>query len=292
MKSIVIYSPYDCIVKYNNQEDFLDQNQHLIINGVDVIYVYPIGKTKRYSFAIDMKNNENQFYTILERNDKYLVFLLDGLYSQNIDIYNFKNNNTSSTIEISSQSVTFSTGKHKKIISLTATPKKITCGNFSFIDYCLIENLDNSTLIAYNVKTNKAKQFKGKDIKLLDKGFMVSRVSSFYEKIDEEYYVDNDGLKIKNKSHILSEQSYPNELLPYRFMSAVKCGDTSQFNKLLSPKLLEKISEEDIKNYFGNIEYFYMIDYKTCFAISEKEQVLYEFIVDNDKIAEIIDNKN
>ncbi len=292
MKSVVIYTPYECLIKNDNSQQTLDINQHITLENYSSIYVYPIGKTKRYSFVIDVNDKNNQFYSIVEKNDKYLIFLIDGLYSQNVDIYSFQFNNEKSFTEVSSQSIKFKTKSHIKKIYLPFSFKKIKCGNFYFINYVLLENNNFNILIAYNTKSNVAKQFHGEKIEVYDKGFKVINSQNFYDSIEKEYYVDSEGLKLKNKAFVLSDQNYPCELLPYQFMYALKNDDDNIIKNLLSESITSKLSLEDIKNYFGSIDYFYMIDYKTCFALSNKGKIIYEFCVENSKIVEINDNTN
>lgn len=292
MKNIVLYSPYDCLVKIGEKELLLNENEHAVIDNNQQIYIYPTGKTKRYSFIVDINDNNSRFYSIVEKDDKILVFLIDGLLTQNIDIYSFRHNGLESSIEVSSQVVTFKTKQHKKKIFLYSIPTSIKCGNFYHIDYCLLEfDKDKDVLIAYNTKNNNARQFSGDKIELKDNGFKVYVSKNIYDKLEEEYKIDSGGLKLKDKSFVLANNKFPSELLPYQFMCAVKNGDTNLMKELLSSDILNKLDVENIKEYFGNIEYFYMIDYKTCFALSNKQNVIYEFYLKDNKICEINDNK-
>lgn len=291
MKDIVLYSPYECLIKSNNNEMMMNENEHITLVATDLIYVYPVGRTKKYSFVIDINDKDNQFYSVIEKDDKYLVFLVDGLLSQNSEIFNFKYNNLESFIEVSSHAVTFKTKNNKKKIYIYQKPNTVKCGNFSFIDYVLLELNKSNLLVAYNVKNNNAKQFSGEKIEIKTNGFKIYSSKNIYDNIEEEYYIDNEGLKLKDKSFVMAEQKYPDELIPYQFMCAVKNGDTNLMNNLLDENIKEKLSIDDVKSYFGNIEYFYMIDCRTCFALSDRQNVIYEFYVKNHKINEISDNK-
>ena len=292
MKNIIVYTPYACLLKCANQELELDENEHAIIeDSIDKIDVYPVGKTKKYSFLIDLKEKNNKFYSIIEKDDKILIFLLDGLLSENVDIYHLSCSNKKCDIELAQNSVTFISDNHKKQIFLNELPLVFKCGNFLHICYALLTYYEYQILIAYNIKTSVAKHFRGDKISLTDSGFIVqSRQNGCYEKIEQEYYVDQNGLKNKSKSSVLS--TLPKELVPYQFMQSVKDGDTKHVKEFLSDNLKEQVSVGKIQNYFGKISYFYMIDNKTCFALSNGENVLYEFSVINGKIDEIIDSKN
>ena len=114
MKNIVIYSPYPCLVKAGDKEMTINENEHLNLDAIMPIYVYPTGKTKRYSFMIDFNILNSQFYSIIEKDDRVLVFLIDGLLSQNVDIFSFRYNNIDSEIEVSSHEITFKTKENKQ----------------------------------------------------------------------------------------------------------------------------------------------------------------------------------
>ena len=292
MKPIIVYTPYACLLKCAGQELELDENEHAIIeDNVDKIDVYPVGKTKKYSFSIDLHEKTSKFYSIIDKADKILIFLLDGLLSENVDIYHIKYNNKKCDIELSHDSLTFISDSHKKQIFFSETPHPFKCGNFSHICYTLLTFKDSQMLIAYNVKNNNAKQFSGESITLANNGFTVqSSKNSTYENATQEYYVDQEGLKSKTKTFVLS--NLPEELVSYQFMQSVKDGDKEHIEDFLSDNLKKQVSAENIQQYFGKISYFYMIDNKTCFALSNGENILYEFIIKNGKIDEIIDNKN
>ena len=293
MKPIIIYSPFSCILKTNDQEIEIDQNEHAIINNDEQkIYVYPIGKTKRYSFIIDMSNKKSEFYTLIEKDNKILIFLLDGLLSENIDIFHLQHNNYETTVEISKFLVSFKTKNHKKQIILNAKPLQTKCGSFYNIDYALLNFDKKDSIIAFNSKTNHLRQFTGDKIELTENGFIVTTNNeATYKKIKAEYYVDSQGLKSKEKIFTITDQIYPEELVPYQFMSAIKNEDYHQVDILLSETLKSKITLDDVKSYFGKISYFYMIDWNVCFALSNNDNIIYEFYIKDNKITEIIDNK-
>ena len=292
MKPIVIYSPYECLIKTKNEELILDQNESALLDNCEEIDVYPTGKTKRYAFKIDLADKDNQFYSVIERQGKLLVFLIDGLISQNTDIFHFSYNNIDSEIALSGSSITFSTKNHRKQILLNSKPVKVQSGNFKHIDYIILDFPSSSQLICYNIKNNSARQFAGDKITTVENGFKILSSGGIYDHVEEELFVDKDGLKSKNKTFSPSNQIYPAKLVPYQFICAVKNGDSQTIKGLLSDSLASKLSPEQVLQYFGKISYFYMLDYKTCFAISNNENVIYEFYLNGDKIDDILDNKD
>ena len=292
MENIVIYTPYECVIKYKDKEEYLNDEQHLIIDKFndEFIYIYPIGKSSNYSFKINLDKGSTNFYSIIKKDDKILIFLLDGILAENIDNFNYKYKDTESSIQVSSNSILFVTEKKRKLITFPYKIQKFTCGSLYYIDYVLIQKDDNEQLIAYNVLNNKSKIFKGKKIKILKNEFTILKNSDLYEEVIEEYKIDEEGLKIKNKSFSLTNRKLSENLTAFYFMNAIQNNDYTNAYTSISEDLKKNISEIELKNYFGDISYFYFIDQKTCFAISNNNNKIYEFIIKDNKINEILDN--
>ena len=87
----VIYTPYDCLIKVGDNSQTIDQNESLVLEEYEKkIDIYPINKNSRYSFTVDFDNSPSPFYRVIEREGQRLVFLIDGLISQNIDIFSIE----------------------------------------------------------------------------------------------------------------------------------------------------------------------------------------------------------
>ena len=295
MKNIIIYTPYDCLIKTKTEQNLLEKNQHLILENYNAqkISVYPIGKSSKYSFNINIsEQKDSNLYSIIEKDENLLVFLLDGLIAENIKIYNFTFQNKRSSIEVSSQKIVFSTENNKKIIRLPNESKNFICGNFNHIIYAKFSDSYNEKIIAYNTLTNHAKMFSGDNININNNGFIIKNNSSTsYQNIQSEYFIDNQGLKVKSKSLIPSDRFLPEDLISYNFMESIKNNDYKNALSYLSENLQSKINETTLKNYFGDISYFYTIDKNSCFAISDNKNILYDFSILNNKINEITDNQ-
>lgn len=293
MSPIVLYSPYKCIIKNDKQSVYIDQNSHLVIDNPVSVCVYPTGKTKKYAFSIDLDHLDSEFYRVVKKDNKTLVFLLDGLLSENIEIFEFEYENIKSSIEIAKTKIVFVGEKSKKVINLPNQIKSFQCGQFYHIDYILFENHDGDlSIILYNIKNNKAKILNGDEIQILDNGIMVKRFGKgLYSDITEEYIIDRDGLKTGSKTFSLSSQAQNQELCVYNFMTALKNGDTSFAYSFLTQSLKDKISPDTLKTFFGNLSYFYLIDPTTVFAISDGQNKIYNFTLKGKQISDISDNE-
>lgn len=287
MKTI-IYTSFPCVVKFKDNQESLTQNENLVIeDDFDKICIYPTQKG-RIAFEVNAKEQEGSYYRIIERGGRRLVFLLDGLYAENAETCEFEYNGLKSKIEIYPQKVIFSGRDSKKIIHLSQKFRTSKYGNMKYIDYCLLENYDGeNTLLTYNTKKNTAKVFNARDIKEEDNGFILVNSAFGYTSITQHLYVDEEGLKVRKKDFVSSTLSSPDETIPYQFLNSIKYGDYRKCLNMLAPELNDRLNTESLKAYFGNLSYFYMLNPTTAYAISNDKNVVYEFLVKNQKICEI-----
>ena len=132
--------------------------------------------------------------------------------------------------------------------------------------------------------------FQGDEININDGGFTVINSSNkFYKKITEEYVIDKDGLKAKSKVFSQKDNS-AFDMISYKFMNAIKVKDYQTAYEMLNENLQKALSPNAIKEYFGEISYIYLIDKQTCFALSNGENVIYNFLIVDGKRSEISDN--
>lgn len=291
MKTI-IYTSFPCVVKYKNQQESLTQNENLVFEEeFDKIDVYPVQKGK-ISFEIIKEEKESAFYRIIEHDGKRLIFLIDGLYTENADVYEVEYQGVKSKIEIFPQRVVFCNKENKKIVHLNQKYKKYSYGNIKHINYCLLENVDDeNTLLVYNVKKNTARVFNAKEIAKEDDGFVLKNSAFGYTSVTAQLYIDDEGLKVRKKDFIEAPGFQPlKETISYQFLNSVKIGDFSKALSLLDENLNDRLNSESLKVYFGDITYFYMLNPLTAYAISNGENVVYEFEVKNQKITEISSN--
>lgn len=287
---MTIYTSFPCTIVSGKEKEELDINEHLNIeNDETPIFIYP--KNGNISpFKIDTEN-QSPNYRVIKKDDKILVFLLDGILVENKTCHNFNYNGVKSSIEVGSQSILFSGVKNKKLIHLSSKIDDIKIGSFNFIDYISFSSDDKNVIIAYNPKKNSIKTFTADKIEIEKDGFSLYKKSFNYEEIKEEYFVDKDGLKVKNKSFKMIEtQSFPSEMIVCKFMNAVKCEDWDGGLSFLDKALSRKLNSSSLKQYMGDISYFYMLDTCLCFAISNGKNKIYEFMVKDNKISDINDN--
>ena len=293
MKSVIVYTPYDCIIKVGDEQTELSQNEHLLLDDrLDTITVYPVGRTERYAFTVDFFAPNSTFYRIVEKDDKLLVFLLDGILCESCEVHKFQYKGKEFSVEIGKDSIFFASESRKSQICLVGKPQNVNYGHFLHIAYALFSQNDEDVILLYNIYNGKMRKCIGDKITLTQNGFIVNNHNrDGFENIEQEYTVDNDGLKCLRQEALSSETPLPEDLTAFQFMSAVKNKNYSLAHSMLHSDLQEKISAKALQTYFGDITYNYMLDDSTCFALSGGQNVIYEFIVQNGQIMEITDNK-
>lgn len=294
MTKIKIYSPYSCLIKQGSSQIEIEPSEYVYLESdLLPIKVYPLKvSSKIYAFEIDSLSSDGRFFRVAEHSGDILIFLLDGLLTENVNIYNFSYLDYNSALEVYPNHLIFATDKHKKIVYLQNKIEKIEIGNFKFIDYIKFSCGESQTLVCYNVKTNKAKTFVGKEIAITENGFRVeSEEDGFYNNMTRSYYIDNDGLKSQNQTYVLSDQKLPDNLISLNFIIHIKNQNFDDALKLLSPNLRKTINSESLKQYFGKLEYVYMIDSESAFAIKDGNNIIYSFKIKDGQIEEIYDNQ-
>ncbi len=287
MKTI-IYTSFPCLVKYGENKEHISINEHLILEDVSMpIYVYPNGKEK-FSFEIDSRSSP--FYRIIEKEGKRLIFLLDGYCAENTTVHNVKYDGETTVIEVGQKQIVFYGLSNKKTINLTRPVGNISVGNFYHINYVKFDDIDKKVIICYNTRNNSAKIFSSGDIVIEENGFSLFDENENYNSATHKYFIDRDGLKIKEENFARKNEILPNELVPYKFMCSIKCGDYIGASEMLSHHLKSQLDSKALKGFFGDVSYFCMINPCLCFAISDNKDIIYSFTMENDKIKEIQDD--
>lgn len=287
MKTI-IYTSFPCLVKFGENKEHLSINEHLVLEDISMpIYVYPNGRDK---FSFEIGSSSSPFYRMIEKDGKRLIFLLDGFSAENTSIYTVKYEGESTKIEVGQNQIVFYGLSHKKSITPPRAISNISVGHFYHINYIKFDDVDKKNIICYNTRNNSAKMFSARDIVIEDNGFSLVDENENYSNSTHKYIVDRDGLKIKEENFARKNDFTPNELIPYKFMCAIKCGDYLGAGDMLSHELKTQLDSKALKVFFGDVSYFYMIDPYTCFAISDNKNIIYTFLMENDKIKDIQDD--
>ncbi|MBE7074148.1 MAG: hypothetical protein E7379_03560 [Clostridiales bacterium] len=283
MKTI-IYSTFDCLLKTPSLEKELLSKKNISFDEInEEISVYPMGRSKIIPFTISPPF-KSPFYKTIIYNDARLIFLLDGIYVQNVQVYNFTHNGRQSRVEIATKEIHFSTNRTKKILHLPQHFDRFNCDKSYHINYVLCENCQESLFVAFNTINGKVKTFDGEKIELKN-----NQISIKCKNGDNlNLYLDKDGLKQKEKT--FNEKAFYNPLyVANNFMNEIKKGEYLSALNFLSPHLKEIHSSLSLQEYFGEISYIFPIDLYTIFALSNDKEKIYSFEIEKGKIVDISD---
>lgn len=287
---VFIYTSYNCLIKTDYAEETIEENQHLILEELPKkLSVYPTGKNPLPSFNIEFDHELSPYYRIVKKDEKMLIFLIDGIYTQNIQVHSFSYEGERCQIEVGKREVSFTCKKNKKILHLPDNILSSKCGNFFHIAYSKIDTENLEYLLAYNIKTYQTKILKGEKIEVVQDGFIVHSTSHGYKNIEEHFVVKKEGLKIKERTFNLLALPTFEQTLAFRFLNSVKHGDYDFALSVLSDNLKSTLTKSSLREYFGDISYLFPLDENTCFCISNNKNTIYTFSIENNKINDIND---
>ncbi|MBQ8792943.1 MAG: hypothetical protein IJZ62_05025 [Clostridia bacterium] len=283
MKTI-IYTTFDCLVKTPSWEKFVKEGENISLESLpENVYVYPTGKAKLIPFPL-IPSQPAPFYKIIEKDDRRLIFLIDGLYVKSIDKHSFSYNGKTSEVEISRKEIRFSTKHTKKVITLPSECGDFKCGNAFHINYVIFSCKRGQLLILFNTLNTRIKTFEGQSIEQKEGDFIITS----HNEGKTILYIDKDGLKMREKPKACKIFSNP-LFIAKNFMEEIKNGEFDSALGHLSPQLQESQTASSLQEYFGEVSLIFPLDLYTIFALSSGKEKLYTFEIQNGKIVEISD---
>lgn len=275
MKTTIL-TPYDCLIKTENQEFFLARNDRCSLEEIGTIYVYPTAD--KMSFVI--KEQYSPFYCTVEKENIRYIFLLDGVSVQNVEIHNASFVGGTGKIEKHPDKIIFCCKDHKKIIPLFCRFDEIIIDSSFHIGYVFLSSAKSNYLVFFNFKNGRCKVFEGEKINYSPPNFeIVCKDKNISLTISKE------GLKQKGKQNVAILE---NPLFPYLpFVQGLKEENYSFCHSLLSENLQETQTENNIKAFFGHVEQFFPLSHNQVFILSENKGEIYSFSYANGKICDI-----
>lgn len=282
----IIYTSFDCLIKGKDFSEVLETNQHLDLENESYIDVYPIKNSSRPAFHIDIDIKETNFYHIIEKDNKRLIFLLDGIIAKSVKIFHLSTKNAC-TVEVHKNQVVFSTHNNKKIFSFPQAITSSSCGECFHIGYALLSCQTNDICILFNTENNNSKILKGKKISVLDNKIGVFSSIFGYSNFHEHYLITEKGLQSENKN-ISTLSNLSDHTLALRFLNAISLADFDTARSMLTPTL-KNMTKSTIKEYFGTLSNIVPLSPTQIFALSNGKAVIYCFTIENGTISEIND---
>lgn len=269
-----IYSEFDCLLKYDNKELFLDKNEHLSTQEPVKIEVYPIGNKRAVSFILNLNLLEKSpYYKFTKFEKDTLIFFVESLPIHTYDVFSFPK--LSTEVIIGKDYISLKTDKIKKVLQFPFST--YTCKNIKNLVVCTFENKPDLILI-FNPKSSQIKVFSGY-LQEDNTSFLVK--SEFF---DSEFVFTENGLKLNS---FVQNKTIPEKLLPFEFMVALKNQNYSFAYSLLAKNVQNSISIKKLKEFLPNVSCFKFIKENQCFALSQDVLKLITFSVENNKIIDL-----
>ena len=292
MKKIKLKTNYPCLIKFQNSSYDLDENDMLEIEDEDKMCVYPITYSKRdIPFCIDLKNLRScQRYSAYNIDDVTLVILH---HSQNIrtcikESLAFPNDVC--FIYIFDDTIKFE-NKACEVEYQFEHPcqnyKVLKIENFACVQF------DSHNLYCFNVDTNKLSHFTGDELELNKNILKIKKKLNDCENRvkNSEISFEKNEILVKNLSFEYNLQNEEKDLIPYRFLDAIKSKDITFAKKILRDDLQNKIPNEQLANFFGNIKNFLPISLTEFLVLGSNFNTYVKFSVQNDRISDISADK-
>lgn len=281
MKTFILFTPYDCLVKTKEKEIFLSPNETLEIEGKALIY--PLCSShERLPFSLSTEHLEpNNFYDF----DNKFIILRSESCCENFNISTINVGGETITFEIGSKKINILTKKLKRTIYLEKPYEDYKISSKFNIAYILLSCKSQSCLYALNVKTNKIKKFSGNSITINENGFSVKK-SLANETINKDYIISSQGLSQKKKEDTFIVPSC-DEVTAYYFLDAIKTENYDGALELCAANIKAKLSSESIKSFLGKILNFFCIT-PYHYVVQNKQGILnLKFEVKNKKVVDI-----
>ena len=272
-----IFSQYECLVKYEENEILLTQNDNLEFSSVQKLNIYPTSPQK-ISFVLDLKNlTSSQFYKVKKIDDCIYVFIVESTSIKSHDKFNF-GNPYPCEIEVSKTEISFNTKDIRKTISLNFNFVNYSIKKIKNLYYVFFENSETSTIIIFNPKNYIIKTFSG-NIENNADGFAIHE--DFFDLI---YSFEQEGLKLNS---FVAKKKIPSSLVSFQFMKSIKLQAYSFAYSLLTETLRNEISITQLKEFIPDVSYFKFVEQNKCFAFSSKKELLLSFETNENGISEI-----
>ena len=295
MKNYKIRSDYDCLVKYEDGESFLDINTELNFSTPEKLLIYPLSQTNKNSFpfVVNLDSCESsRFFKIFKLKEFDLIYISAMPYVQNEIIETIVAKDNECKVYISEDYIAFEIDNQKKTIPLTKSFDDYsikTIGNLLFLHLISKEE----TMWVFNLNNKSLRQFEGKKIELFENHLSVAKdvkdianhvIYQTFEINNDEIITKKDSLKYNLQEPVIVTNP---SIIPIAFLEAVKIEDFDLARRYLDNDLAKVTSDEHLKNYFKNIIKIIPFNNGLIGVMTQDDFKLFNFEIKNAKIVEI-----
>lgn len=298
MKIYELRTEIDCLIKNDDGECLLDQNQSITFNSPQKVLVYPLSTNRnQFPFFIDLNIlRSGKFYSHYSIDEKEL-FLINSLTQvKNENIEKIAMGNKSCLIRINEENISFEYDNMKKTLELT---QEFNSYSINKVDNFILLSLTGTIeeLWAYNTSDNSLQHIFGNKIERVDNQIMVTYHSQgiYDNQIYKTYEISNNKLieKKSSISHISPPSKiYSEKVIPIAFLEAVKDRDYYTAKSYLSQRLSESVSDEHLEKFFGNFDKIIPLSNNRYLIIRGDKFKVFRFVVSNNLIDDIEENEN
>lgn len=292
MNKYILRSNFDCLVKVENEENLLDSNSQIIFDFPQKVLIYPLSCSKfSFPFTIDLaQNGDSEICKIFEFNGNKLFYLNSPYSIKNEIVEEVSCQNKKCEISLTQEELSFKIDNLKKTLPILGSYKSYTLQtNNSFV--ILFFSGKEDSLYLFNVKDYSITHLEGQKIELIDNKIFVSKQANdiVAHQIYDTYEIKDDKLtKIAGKFKVdVLSRSIKESILPLAFVESINLGDYLLALDYLDENLQSSTTTEHLKNYFGEIKSFVLLEPNLIAITNNKETKIYSFTVKDNKIAEI-----
>lgn len=284
----ILKTSYPCLVKTQDSFTELEPNDTLEIEDETILFIYP-ENPKQLSFYINLvTKKDSELYSFIHRENFNLILLESPKTMEIINKETLDFSGKSCQIEICCHTITFETESKK--LSYTCPHKCLNYKIFKQKNYACVQF--EHDFYAFSMEKNKLFHFQGDDIVFENDLLKTSKVilDSQSRKREATFKFDND-VEITSESFERKDTGENLELVPYKFLEAVKSKDYDYVVDSLSAKLKQNINKEQIQKFFGNIKEFLPLNFNEFLIVSNDKKSYASFSLANGKINDItLDN--
>ena len=279
----LIKTTYPCLIKTETSSVFLDKNDSIDCENEDFFYVYP-QNTNQIPFYVDLQKKQDcELYSFVKIKNQNVV-LLEHTPPFVIE--------QKETLTFSGKPCVIFVGKNR--LSFETETTKISCSVCHSVRDYQVFKLQNFACIkfkqdfyAFSIKQEKLFHFAG-DALSFENGIL--SVTKKYHDINIREKTFNikfeNGITIENQL-FSSEENKFSSLTCLSFLESVRAGDYACALNCLSTELKNRINQENLKEFFGNIIHILPLSLTEFILIAQKKKSYVSFEMTEGQISDI-----
>ena len=279
---VIVKTTYPCIIKTQNDFVELDQNDTLLCEDEDFLYIYPLNSFQ-IPFCINLcKKEDSRFFSFVKIENENVVLLEPQQKVVLTQKETLHINGKTLKIFLKQNKITFES--EHKIVSCfaqhqTKNYKLISVGAFGCV---MFEN----DFYAFSMTKEKLFHFDGEELKFEKNTLFVTKKFHDFSNREKAYEISlTDGINVQNEQFLQSD--FPKNLICFNFLQAIKCKNFASAINFLNEKLKNKIKRQNLETFFGKIQNILPFSETEYILITNNDKNYAKFELENEKICDI-----